>query len=53
VRHRRPPTARERAALAWTEALTMFSDGVSDEEGSASPAKIVSKFALKIEPTGV
>ena len=24
-------SARERAALAWTEALTMLPDGVSDE----------------------
>src|SRR6266516_7264004 len=24
-------TARERAALAWTEALTLLSDGISDE----------------------
>ena len=36
-------SARERAALAWTEALTLLSDGVSDEVYAQASAEFSEK----------
>ena len=36
-------SARERAALAWTEALTLLSDGVSDEVYAQASAEFTEK----------
>jgi len=36
-------TARERAALAWTEALTLLSEGVSDEIYAQASAEFSEK----------